>query len=100
MTRDGLARGADGLFRTQDGAPDGAEEAWTVGVDAELESSHFDIKAQWLRAKAPGDAVSNMYSLDLKNGGYVEANVILTPVIGVLGREITRSTPGAPPQKS
>jgi hypothetical protein len=78
--------GPSGQWGTQDGAPDGAEEAWTVGVDAELESSHFDIKAQWLRAKAPGDAVSNMYSLDLKNGGYVEANVILTPVIGVLGR--------------
>ena len=26
------------------------------------------------------------YSLDLKNGGYVEADVILTPTIGLLGR--------------
>jgi hypothetical protein len=27
-----------------------------------------------------------MYSLDLKNGGYVEGNVLLTPIIGLLGR--------------
>ena len=26
------------------------------------------------------------YSLDLKNGGYVEADIIITPEIGILGR--------------
>lgn len=78
--------GPSGQWGTQDGAPDGASAAWIAGVDAELETSRFAVKAQWLRGKAPGDEVSKMYSLDLKNGGYVEANVILTPVIGLLGR--------------
>ena len=81
-----LELGPSGQWGTQDGAPDGADAMWTIGVDAELETSRFGVRAQWLKAKAPGDAVSQMYSLDLKNGGYVEANVILTPIIGLLGR--------------
>jgi hypothetical protein len=78
--------GPSGQWGTQDGAPDGADAMWTAGVDAEFETSRFGVRAQWLRAKAPGDAVSQMYSLDLKNGGYLEANVLLTPIIGLLGR--------------
>lgn len=78
--------GPSGQWGTQDGTPDGAEAMWTVGVDAELETSRFAVRAQWLRSKAPGDAIARAYSLDLKNGAYVETNVILTPVIGLLGR--------------
>ncbi|HEY5933339.1 MAG TPA: hypothetical protein VIU61_01815, partial [Kofleriaceae bacterium] len=43
-------------------------------------------KAQFLRGKAPGDEVTMTYSLDLKNAGYVEANLIVTPIIGLIGR--------------
>jgi len=71
---------------TQDGAPDGGRKMWFVGMDAELQVSRLDIKAQWLRGKAPGDPLTMVYSLDLKNGGYVEADVILTPLLGILGR--------------
>src|SRR5262249_4042490 len=41
---------------------------------------------QWLKGKAPGDINTMTYGLDLKQGGYVEADVIVTPIIGVLGR--------------
>jgi hypothetical protein len=39
-----------------------------------------------LRGKAPGDDFSMAYSLDLKQGGYLETNIIMTPVIGLIGR--------------
>jgi hypothetical protein len=78
--------GPSGQWGTQDGVPDGGEAMWTAGVDAEFETSRFGVRAQWLKAKAPGNDVARMYSLDLKNGGYLEANVILTPIIGLLGR--------------
>jgi hypothetical protein len=81
-----LEIGPSGQWGTQDGAPNGADAMWTAGVDAEFESPRFDIKAQWLQARAPGDEIAKAYKLKLKNGGYVEANVILTPVIGLIGR--------------
>ena len=42
--------GPSGQWGTQDGAPDGADAAWTAGVDAELETSRFAVRAQWLPA--------------------------------------------------
>lgn len=76
--------GPSGQFGRQDGAPSG--NIWFVGVDAQLELPRVDIKLQWLRGKAPGYAPTNTYSLDLRNGGYLEADVLVTPVIGLLGR--------------
>jgi hypothetical protein len=79
--------GPSGSWGTQDGATEGGKKMWFVGVDAELEiASRLTVKAQWLRGKAPGDEATMAYSLDLKNGGYVEADVLLTPRIGILGR--------------
>ncbi len=78
--------GPSGSWGTQDGAGNGGGKMWFVGVDAELDLSRLDLKAQWIRGKAPGDELSMAYSLDLQNGGYVEADVILTPMIGILGR--------------
>jgi hypothetical protein len=78
--------GPSGSWGTQDGVGDGGGKMWFTGVDVQLNVSRLDLKAQWLRGKAPGDELSMAYSLDLKNGGYVEADVILTPTIGLLGR--------------
>jgi hypothetical protein len=78
--------GPSGQWGVQDGVPDGGGMQWTAGVDAELDTPRFDIKAQWLKAKAPGDQIAEAYSLKLKNGGYVEADVTLTPIFGLLGR--------------
>ena len=81
-----LELGPSGQWGTQDGTPDNGGAMWFVGVDAELALPRLDLKAQWLRGKAPGDEVSMTYSLDLKRGGYVEADVIVTPSLGVIGR--------------
>ncbi len=78
--------GPSGSWGTQDGARDGTDKMWFVGADAELDLSRVVLKASWLRGKAPGDELTMAYSLDLKNGGFVEANVLLTPIIGILGR--------------
>jgi hypothetical protein len=81
-----LELGPSGQWGTQDGTPDNAGKMWFAGVDAELSTPHVDVKAQWLKGKAPGDETSMIYALDLKQGGYVEADVRATSIIGVLGR--------------
>jgi hypothetical protein len=81
-----LELGPSAQWGTQDGTPDGSGAMWFVGADAELQMPRFAVKAQWLKGKAPGDEVTMTYSLDLKQGGYVEANAIVTPILGVLGR--------------
>jgi hypothetical protein len=81
-----LELGPSGQWGTQDGLPDGAGKMWFVGVDAEISTPHLDLKAQWLKGKAPGDDVTSTYALDLKRGGYVEADVLLTSILGVLAR--------------
>ncbi len=81
-----LEVGPSGQYGRQDGVPDDGGVMWFAGVDAELELTRLHVKAQWLRGKAPGDELTMAYSLDLKNGGYVETNVIVTPMIGLIGR--------------
>lgn len=81
-----LEVGPSGQWGTQDGAPDNGGKMWFGGVDAELTTARIDLKVQWLKGKAPGDDVTMTYALDLKSGGYVEADVIVTPIIGLLGR--------------
>jgi hypothetical protein len=81
-----LELGPSGSWGTQDGAGDDAGKMWFAGVDAELLLTRLALRLQWLRGKAPGDELAMTYSLDLRNGGYAEADLILTPMIGVLGR--------------
>ncbi|HEX8109237.1 MAG TPA: hypothetical protein VF516_15995, partial [Kofleriaceae bacterium] len=78
--------GPSGSWGTQDTTPDNGPKMWFVGVDAELAMPRIAVKAQWLKGKAPGDPDTMTYALDLKQGGYVEADVLVTPLIGVLGR--------------
>jgi hypothetical protein len=81
-----LEVGPSGQWGTQDGVPDNGGKMWFGGVDAELTTPHLDLKAQWLSGKAPGNDVAMTYALDLKRGGYVEADATVTSIIGVLAR--------------
>lgn len=81
-----LELGPSGQWGTQDGIQDGGGKMWFAGVDAELATPRLDLKAQWLKGKAPGDEVAMVYSLNLRRGGYLEANAIVTPILGVLAR--------------
>jgi hypothetical protein len=78
--------GPSGQWGTQDGVPDDGGKMWFAGIDAEISMPRIALRAQWLKGKAPGDAENMTYGLNLKNGGYLEADVLVTPVIGVLGR--------------
>jgi hypothetical protein len=81
-----LEIGPSAQWGVQDGARDGAGMMWLYGVDAEIKHTRFAVKAQWLRGKAPGDELSMAYRLDLKQGGYVETDLTLTPTLGMLAR--------------
>ena len=81
-----LEVGPSGSWGTQDTTPDNGPKMWFAGVDAELAMPRINVKAQWLKGKAPGDPDTMSYALDLRQGGYVEADVLVTPLIGVLGR--------------
>jgi hypothetical protein len=81
-----LELGPSGQWGRQDGVPDNGGAMWFVGADAELAMPRLDIKAQWLKGKAPGDEATMTYALDLKQGGYLETNLIVTPIVGLLGR--------------
>ncbi len=78
--------GGSGQYGTQDGAPNGAGAMWFVGVDAELDLGRVDFRGQWLKGKAPGDPVSMAYGLDLHQGGYLEGDIIITSVLGLITR--------------
>lgn len=78
--------GPSGQWGTPDGTPNGTSAAWLAGGDAELDIGRFDVKAQWLKGKSPGDPVGMAYALDLKQGGSLEADVVVTPRFGVFGR--------------
>jgi hypothetical protein len=78
--------GVSAQWGVQDGAPNGGGAEWFVGGDAELSLDQIDLKAQWLTGHAPGDGVSMTYGLDLKQGGMLEADLIATSLLGVLGR--------------
>jgi len=81
-----LEVGPSGQWGTQDGTPDNGGKMWFFGLDAQLTTPRVDLKAQWLKGKAPGDEETMTYGLDLKQGGYVEADVLVTSLIGLLGR--------------
>jgi len=59
---------------------------WFFGPDLIAELSPVDVKAAWLKGKAAGDPTQDVYQLDLKGGGYLEADAVVTPTLGVLGR--------------
>ena len=46
----------------------------------------MDVKAQWLKGKAPGNPEDDVYGLKLNGGAYGEVDVMATPSIGLLAR--------------
>jgi hypothetical protein len=81
-----LEAGPSGQWGVQDGADENGGKMYIYGIDAEIKHTRFALKAQWLRGKAPGDELSMAYRLDLKQGAYLETNLVITPTIGLIGR--------------
>ena len=78
--------GASGSYGAQDRTTSNRHPMWFFGPDLIAELGPVDVKAAWLKGKAAGDPTQDVYQLDLKGGGYLEADAVLTPTIGILGR--------------
>jgi hypothetical protein len=81
-----LELGVSGSYGAQDRASNVRKPMWFVGVDLLGRLGPVDVKAQWLKGKADGWPAEQVYGLNLHNGGYLELDWMLTPVIGLLGR--------------
>ena len=78
--------GASGSYGAQDRSPNDIGKMWFWGLDYQLHLRRADLKAQYLRGAAPGDATNDVYGLQLHGGGYVELDAFLFPHFGLLGR--------------
>jgi hypothetical protein len=81
-----LELGASASYGSQDRARSSGGIMWFTGADLQLHVATLDVKAQWLRGKAPGDPLDDVYGLDLHGGGYCELDWMATPLFGVMGR--------------
>jgi hypothetical protein len=65
---------------------------WFVGADLLAHFGGLDLKGQWLMGRATGEtdrvypANHRPYGLRLNGGAYLEADYMVTPVLGLLGR--------------
>jgi hypothetical protein len=84
--------GLSGQYGAQDHALDSTEALWFAGVDLQAHLGALEVKGQWLVGHGTGEGLAiyddphRPFGLDLKNGAYLEADYMLTPVIGVLAR--------------
>jgi hypothetical protein len=81
-----LEFGLSGAYGAQDRATGSDGKMWFWGVDVLGHLGPLDLKLQWLKGKAPGRPGEDVYGLDLRGGGYLEIDWMITPVIGVMGR--------------
>jgi len=87
-----LEIGASGLYGPQDRALDSRNAMWFAGADLQLHVGRLDVKGEYLIGRAPGetdimyDPKHRPYGLRLNNGAYLEANVMVTPWLGILAR--------------
>ncbi len=94
--------GTSGMYGPQDRSPNDDGKMWFWGVDYQLHLRRADLRAEYLRGASPGDAVNQVYGLQLHGGGYVELAAYLAAHFGVIGRIeyrdafITLGDPNAP----
>jgi len=87
-----LEVGASGSYGAQDRALDSRYPLWFAGVDLLAHLGRLDVKAQWLTGRGKGetdrmyDERHCPYGLNLRQGAYLEADLMVTPWLGLLGR--------------
>jgi hypothetical protein len=81
-----LEIGASGSYGAQDRARNNDGMMKLYGVDLLAHAGPVDLKAQWLKGKSPGNTADDVYGLTLNGGAYGEADVMITPSIGLLAR--------------
>ena len=81
-----LEIGFSGALGAQDRARGSRGEMWFWGPDLLSRMGPVELKAQFLKGKSPGRAGDEVYGLDLKGGGYLETDWMITPWLGVMVR--------------
>jgi len=88
-----LEIGASGEYGSQDHALDSLDPMWFWGLDLLGHLGPLDVKAQYLQGYGEGEQPDQIYDpnhrpygLDLKHGGYLELDWMVTPLLGVYGR--------------
>ncbi len=85
-----LEVGVSGEWGPQDRATDNDGKTKFWGVDVQYLGANVVLKAQGMRGESAGSRSERVWGLELKNSGYVEANVLVFPWLGVLGRAEAR----------
>jgi hypothetical protein len=85
--------GISGSWGAQDRSISSTHAMWFVGPDLIVRAGFLELKAQWLKGKAPGsdDAADQVYGLDLRGGGYAELDCTFGSSFGAYGRAEYRS---------
>ena len=81
-----LEIGGSGEYGSQDRARNNEGELWFAGIDLEYRAVDFGLKGQLMRGKAPGLEIDDAWELDLNWSGYLEANYMVLPQLGILLR--------------
>jgi hypothetical protein len=87
-----LEIGVSGEYGAQDHALDSIESLWFAGVDVQAHLGTLELKGQWLMGRGTGEGLAmyddphRPFGLRLNSGAYLEGDLMLTPVIGVLAR--------------
>jgi len=89
---DKLEIGFSGEWGPQDRATDNSGKIWFEGVDLQYLNANFTLKGQVMRGAAPGLAESSagVYGLKLNMSGFVEADWMVLPRLGFMGRAALR----------
>jgi hypothetical protein len=87
-----LEIGVSGEYGAQDHALDSTEPLWFAGVDLQAHLGALELKGQWLVGRGKGEGLAiyddphRPFGLKLNNGAYLEGDLMLTPVVGLLAR--------------
>lgn len=83
--------GFSGQWGAQDLARDNEGNLLLFGPDLEYRGVDLRLHGQLILGEAPGQAVDGAFSLDLKLGGYLEVDYLITSIFGVMARFDIRS---------
>ncbi len=90
--QDKLEIGLSGEWGPQDRATNDSGKIWFEGLDVQYLNADFVFKGQLIRGGAPGlpDASAGVYGLKLRDSGYVEADWMVLPRLGLMARASLR----------
>ncbi len=89
---DRLEIGLSGEWGPQDRATDDSGKIWFEGLDLQYVDANFTVKGQLMRGAAPGlpDSGAGVYGLKLHASGFLEADWMVLPYLGLMGRVALR----------